>query len=451
MLKSINPYTGEEIGSYLPYTASEIDSHIDLAHQSFLTWRNEPLSVRCSYFKKVALHLEEHKRTYAELMSREMGKPVTQGVAEIEKCAWLCNYYSQHGEAFLNPKMVETDAAESFVLYEPLGVILGVMPWNYPFWQVFRFAVPTILSGNTVLLKHASNVMGCAQAIERVFVACGFPDGVFQQLVVGSEAVEGILSDNRVLGVSLTGSEKAGKSVASIAGREIKTSLLELGGSNAFIVMNDADLDKAVRTAINARYQNTGQSCIAAKRFLLHEHIADQFLIRFKEVLSQLKTGDPLQDDTYIGVLAREDLAEVLEAQMERSLDAGAELLYGGERKGAYFHPAVMRTRQVNVPVMQEETFGPLVCAYIFRSLDEAIAVSNSSKFGLGVSIFTGNTEQIKKRIPEFNEGAVFINEMVKSDPRLPFGGVKYSGYGRELGLEGIRAFVNVKTVYIGC
>lgn len=383
------------------------------------------------------------------LMSKEMGKPIKQGEAEIEKCAWLCDYYAINAAEFLRQKKVDTDATQSYVSYEPLGVILGVMPWNYPFWQVFRFTVPTLLSGNTVLLKHASNVMGCAQAIEKIFTACGFPDHAFQHLIIKSDQVEWVLSHKYVQGVSLTGSEKAGRAVAAVAGRAIKTSLLELGGSNAFIVLEDADLDRAVATAVQARYQNTGQSCIAAKRLLLHDAIAEDFLDRFVRKVKELKSGDPRNDDTFIGVMAREDLAKTLESQMHRSLEYGAKLICGGRRQGAYFEPTVMVSAHTSVPVMQEETFGPLVCACTFKTLDEAIRVSNDSGFGLGVSVFTKTPENIISRIDDFNEGAVFINELVKSDPRLPFGGVKVSGYGRELGLEGIRAFVNAKTVFV--
>lgn len=449
MIESIDPYTGNVIATYQEMSKEAVAAAIARGNRQFNTWRKLPVAERCHYFHKVSVHLKEHKRTYALLMSREMGKPVKQAEAEVEKCAWLCDYYADHAEAFLKDKVIETDASRSYVSYEPLGVILGVMPWNYPFWQVFRFLVPTLISGNTALLKHASNVMGCAEAIEQIFQDCGFPDSVFQQLPVKSDLVAYILSHHFVRGVSLTGSEKAGSAVAEIAGREIKTSLLELGGSNAFIVLDDADLDKAVTTAVQARYQNTGQSCIAAKRILLHEEIADSFITRFLEEVKHLCSGDPKNEETYIGVMAREDLARELEDQLQRAKSAGAQVLIGGTRKGAYFEPTVVRTQDPMNPVMQEETFGPLVTVSTFSSLEEAVRLSNNTGFGLGVSLFTAYPGRITPVIHDFKEGAVFINEMVKSDPRLPFGGIKNSGYGRELGQEGIRAFVNKKTVYI--
>lgn len=450
MIKSINPYNGEVIQEYKELDRDTLYKKISDGEEAFFSWKQWKLEDRAKLFKKVGEYLKLHKERFALLMSREMGKPFSQGVAEIEKCAWLCTYYYEHAGHFLKEEIVETDAVKSYIRYEPLGVVLAVMPWNYPFWQVFRFAVPTLIAGNTGLLKHASNVMGCAGAIEEIFTECGVPEGVFQNLVVGSSQVEKILEHNAVKAVSLTGSEPAGRAVAAIAGREIKRSLLELGGSNGFIVLDDANLEKAAEVAVNARYQNTGQSCIAAKRLLLHENIADKFLEKFIGKVKALKSGDPQEKDTYIGVVAREDLAEELEQQMNRSIESGAELLLGGKRKGAYFEPTVLLAANSDLPVMQEETFGPLMTVYKFKDLDEAIRVSNGTGFGLGVSIFTENREKILSRVDQFEEGAVFINELVKSDPRLPFGGINNSGYGRELGLEGIRAFVNVKTVYVG-
>lgn len=449
MIESIDPYTGEVLATYPEMTKEKVAAAIARADKAFQSWRRLSVSARSHYFMQVSEHLKQHQREFALLMCKEMGKPLKQAEAEVEKCAWLCEFYAANAEAFLEDDTIETEASHSYVSYEPLGVILGVMPWNYPFWQVFRFLVPTLISGNTALLKHASNVMGCAAAIEQIFHDCGFPDGVFQQLPVKSDLVAFVLSHESVRGVSLTGSEKAGRAVAEISGREIKTSLLELGGSNAFIVLDDADLEKAVTTAIQARYQNTGQSCIAAKRLLLHEEIAERFMARFLEKVKLLKSGDPKEEETYIGVMAREDLAVTLEDQLQRAVSAGAEVLCGGIRKGAYFEPTVIRVQDTNSPVMQEETFGPLVAVSTFSSLEEAVTLSNSTGFGLGVTLFTEHPERILPVVGDFKEGAVFINELVKSDPRLPFGGVKNSGYGRELGLEGIRAFVNKKTVYI--
>lgn len=449
MIRSINPYSGELITQYEEYDKDEVRHMIEKGDDCFLSWRKTGIHERCKLIRRVGDHLLNSKDTYARLMSREMGKPLKQALAEIEKCAWLCDYYADNAPGFLKEKVIETDAAMSWVAYEPLGVVLAVMPWNYPFWQVFRFAVPTLLAGNTCLLKHASNVMGCAEEIQEIFKACGFPEGAFQNLVIGSNMVEMVLAHPKVRAVSLTGSEGAGKAVASIAGKNIKSSLLELGGSNASIILKDADLREAVETVVQARYQNTGQSCIAAKRLLIDKHVVDAFMDQFIQKVKDLRSGDPLDEETFIGVLAREELAEELEDQMNRSLNNGATLLYGGRRKGAYFEPTILMTKDADVAAMQEETFGPLMCVCVFEGLEEAIELANRTKYGLGVSIFTKDTEALKDYIPRFEEGAVFVNELVKSDPRLPFGGVKNSGYGRELGREGIQAFVNAKTVYI--
>ncbi|WP_224490471.1 NAD-dependent succinate-semialdehyde dehydrogenase [Robertkochia flava] len=449
MIKTINPYNGKILGKYRELKEEEILEKLIKGEACYKSWKKVTIKERAQFFLRLKTHLQTNKKELAELMGREMGKPVTQGIAEIEKCAWLCEYYAHHADKFLRSEEIETDAGKSLIAYEPLGVIMAVMPWNFPFWQVFRFAVPTLMAGNTAVLKHASNVMGCATAIEKMFKDCGFPDGAFQNLVIGSEKVAFVLQQKEVKAVSLTGSERAGKAVAEVAGREIKSSLLELGGSNAFIVLEDADLKKAVEVAVNARYQNTGQSCIAAKRLLLQKGVAQEFLNAYIKRVKELKSGDPLEEDTYIGVMARKDLAETLEDQMKRSLNAGAELLLGGERDDAYFEPTVLKVTNTAIPVMQEETFGPLIAAYVFDTLDEAIDVSNSTAFGLGVSVFTGDPDRIVARSDAFEEGALFINELVKSDPRLPFGGVKSSGYGRELGRAGIRAFVNVKTIYV--
>ena len=449
MIKSINPYTGEFLNQYEELNDVQIREKISAGHHCYSHWKRSPMQERCELMKKVGKYLLAHKEELAVLMSREMGKPVSQAIAEIEKCGWLCDYYAEMAPEFLAPETVETDASKSHINYDPVGVILAVMPWNYPFWQVFRFAVPTLLAGNTCLLKHASNVMGCAEKIAEIFRNCGFPENAFQNLVIGSNKVAGVIQHQAVRGVSLTGSEPAGRAVASEAGKALKPSLLELGGSNASVVLEDADLEAAADIIVNARYQNTGQSCIAAKRLLIHKAIAEEFLKLIVDRVRSLPSGDPLDKGTYIGVVAREDLAKDLEDQMNRSLDKGARLLCGGKRKGAWFEPAVLWAESPEVPAMQEETFGPLLCVSAFRDLDEAIAVSNSTNYGLGVSIFTAYPEKVISRVAEFDEGAVFFNELVKSDPRLPFGGVKQSGYGRELGLEGIRAFVNVKTVYI--
>ncbi|WP_224482780.1 NAD-dependent succinate-semialdehyde dehydrogenase [Robertkochia aurantiaca] len=449
MIKSVNPYNGKELYEFEEFSSGQIAAAVDQAHKAHLEWRNSSFDHRRKHLKRVAELLREGKENYARTMSVEMGKPITQAIAEVEKCAWVCDYYADHAQTFLASELKETDAGESYVSYEPLGVVLAVMPWNYPYWQVFRFAAPAVMAGNTGLLKHASNVMKCAQNIEKIFLDAGFPEGVFSQLPIGSKKVKEVIENDKVRAVTLTGSEPAGRSVAADAGNQIKKTVLELGGSNAFIVMKDADIEKAAETALQARFQNTGQSCIAAKRLLLHEDIAEAFIDKFKKGMLKMKSGDPLEEDTYIGVMAREDLAEELEDQLKRTLDMGAELILGGKREKAWFEPTLVDKVTPEMPLFREETFGPVIGVTRFSTADEAINLSNDSKFGLGVNIFTNDIQQIKKMVPRFEEGAVFINEMVKSDPRLPFGGVKASGYGRELSEHGIREFVNIKTVYI--
>jgi succinate-semialdehyde dehydrogenase/glutarate-semialdehyde dehydrogenase len=378
-----------------------------------------------------------------------MHKPITQALAEVEKCAVLCSYYYENAETFLATKSIKTDASESYVVYEPFGVILGIMPWNFPFWQVFRFAVPTLIAGNTVVVKHASNVPKCAELIESIFNAAGFPKGCYQNLPIPSNKVSDIIANPIIKAVSLTGSEQAGVAVATEAGKHLKKCVLELGGNNAFIILEDANLDKAVATAVNARMQNAGQSCIAAKRFLVHETILDAFIEKFKIAIQNLKTGNSLDKETQISSLARVDLAEELEKQVQQSIQMGAQLIIGGKRYEAFFEPTILTDVTPTMPVFKEETFGPVAAITTFKTIDEAIELSNQSQFGLGVSIFTTDIDFIKTKISAFKEGAVFINEMVKSDPRLPFGGIKKSGYGRELAEEGIKEFVNVKTVVI--
>jgi succinate-semialdehyde dehydrogenase/glutarate-semialdehyde dehydrogenase len=378
-----------------------------------------------------------------------MHKPISQAIAEVEKCALLCNYYFENAELFLVTKSIKTEATESFVTFEPLGVILGVMPWNFPFWQVFRFAVPTIIAGNTVVVKHASNVPKSANLIQEIFEKAGFPKACYQDLPISSSEVANIIANPIIKAVSLTGSEQAGIAVATEAGKHLKKCVLELGGSNAFIILEDANLDKAVATAVNARMQNAGQSCIAAKRFLVHEDIEEEFVAKFKVAIQNLKTGNPLDKETQIGSLARLDLAEELDVQVQKSIQMGAQLILGGKRNNAFYEPTILTNVTPQMPVFFEETFGPVAAIITFKTIEETIELSNESQFGLGVSIFTQDIDFIKTKISAFNEGAVFINEMVKSDPRLPFGGIKKSGYGRELAEDGIKEFVNVKTVVI--
>lgn len=422
---------------------------INRAAEAFQKWRKTALPERITYIQNVKAKLLENKKQYAELISKEMGKPITQAIAEVEKCGLLCDYYIQNAPTFLQGRKITTEASESFITYEPLGVLLGVMPWNFPFWQVFRFAIPSILAGNTIVLKHASNISETAQIIQTLCEDAGLPKGIYQNLPISSKEVADVIGNPHIKAVSLTGSENAGIAVATEAAKHLKKSVLELGGSNAFIVCEDADLEKAVSTAVNARMQNAGQSCIAGKRFLIQETIYDTFLEKYKIALNQLKMGDPMDPDTQIGPMARVDLAQEVEAQVQKSVAMGATIAFGGNRNEAYFDPTIVTNITENMPVFNEEVFGPVAALLPFKTLDEAITISNTSRFGLGVSIFTKDITTIKSRISEFEEGAVFINEMVKSDPRLPFGGIKKSGYGRELSEEGIHEFVNIKTVLI--
>lgn len=448
MILSQNPYTGETLKEHREFTSEDIDKALDKATSVFKDWKNTSFSDRSQLMIKAAEELKKNKKEYAETISLEMGKPITQSIAEVEKCAWVCEYYAENAEDHLAPEEIETDAEKSYINYAPLGVVLAIMPWNYPFWQVFRFAAPAIMAGNVGVLKHASNTMMCGEKIEQVFLRAGFPEGIFQNLVIGSKKVEEVLQDERVKAVTLTGSGPAGSAVAETAGKLVKKSVLELGGSNALVVFEDADLQASVETCVQARFQNTGQSCIAGKRLLVQKSIAEKFTEMFVDKVNSLKAGDPMDEDTYIGVQAREDLAKDLEEQVNKSVEMGAELLTGGERKKAFFAPAVLKGVSKEMPAFKEETFGPAIGITIFDNEEEAVNLINATQFGLGVSLFTSNPDRAKRLIPHIEDGAVFINELVKSDPRLPFGGTKKSGYGRELSKYGIREFVNIQTVY---
>ena len=449
ILRSINPYTNEVIKEFEEYPDKKTGNLIIQAGEAFEKWERTKPGYRRSLMENVAGLLKSNINEYAESITSEMGKTLNESTAEVEKCAWVCEYYAQKAEDFLKSEPVETDADMSYVHYEPLGTILGIMPWNFPFWQVFRFAVPTLMAGNSVLLKHASNVQICAQNIENIFTGSGFPQGVFQNLVIGSDRVGNVIKHECVKAVSLTGSEFAGQKVAGIAGREIKKTLLELGGSNAFVVLEDANIPKAVEIGIKARMQNAGQSCIAAKRFIIHEKVIDKFIGLFLEGLKKLKTGDPAKEDTDLGPLANIQQAEKVEQQVRRSVEMGARLIEGGIRDKAFYLPTLLTNVRPGMPVFDEEVFGPVAPLIVAENTDEAIALANMTNFGLGVSLFTNDLRKAGDLVHEFHDGAVFINSMVKSDPRLPFGGTKRSGYGRELGIQGIREFVNIKTVYI--
>lgn len=425
-----------------------LNDTLEVAARDYEIWKSTDLDSRIAVVKLIRNQLIEEKYKYATSITRDMHKPISQSLAEVEKCAKLCNYYIEQSKRILKGRSIEAGWSEVFLTYEPLGVILGVMPWNYPFWQVFRFAIPTLIAGNTVLVKHASNVPNAAVALEELFRIVG-KQQIYFNLPIGSEQVESVIANPIVKGVSLTGSEAAGKSVASIAGKWLKPVLLELGGSNAFIVCDDVILDDVVPIAVRARMQNAGQSCIAAKRFLVHNSLKEQFIKKFVKELKTLKFGDAMDETTTFGSMAREDLAEGLEKQMRDSIDLGATLVCGGKRDGAFFEPTVLTNINIDMPVFKEETFGPLAIIMGFDNFDEAVALSNFSSFGLGVSIFSKDINFLKSKVANFNEGALFINEMVVSDPSVPFGGIKNSGYGREMSDEGLLAFVNKKTVVV--
>lgn len=448
MMVSKNPYTGEEFSRIDKYSPEEVNSAINSTHECFNTWKNTSFKKRAQLMEKAALELEKNKRSYGETITKEMGKPISQSIAEIEKCAWVCRYYAKNAENQLKNEIIKTDAVKSYVSYEPIGVVLAIMPWNYPFWQVFRFAAPALMAGNVGILKHASNVMLSAGIIQKVFENAGFPTNCFTNIPVGSEAIKEIIKDERIKAVTLTGSKPAGSAVASAAGEYIKKSVLELGGSNALVVFADANLDKTIDTCVQARFQNMGQSCIAGKRLLLHKSLEKKFIKKFTDKVKALKSGDPMDEDTFIGVMAREDLAKELEDQVDRSVKEGAHILLGGKRKGTYFEPTVLSKVTPEMPIFKEETFGPVIGITTFETDEEAVELVNNSEFGLGVSIFTEDKKKAERLVSKFEDGAVFVNELVKSDPRLPFGGTKTSGYGRELSIHGIREFVNKKTVY---
>jgi succinate-semialdehyde dehydrogenase/glutarate-semialdehyde dehydrogenase len=447
--QTTNPYTGEHIAEYTSLTTEELNQKLEASSEAFKAWSKTPLSHRSKLIKKVGEILRSNVDEYAEVITLEMGKPISESKSEIEKCAWVCDYYAEHAEEFLAPEYIETDASKSFVRHDPIGSVFAVMPWNFPFWQVFRFAAPTLTSGNTGLLKHAPNVFGCAQKIEEVFIKAGYPKAVFQNLIFHHDESETLVSHEAVKAVTLTGSERAGSSVAQLAGKYIKKSLLELGGSNSFIVFEDADIDQAVETALKARMMNSGQSCIAAKRFIILDSVYDEFVSKFVKAASQLKTGNPILEETQVGPLARKDLAEELQKQVQKSIQKGAELLMGGTQKECFHEPTVLGSVAEGMPAFDEETFGPLAAMIKAQSIDHAFELSEKSKFGLGVSLFTKNTDKAIEYAERVSDGALFINELVKSDPRLPFGGSKISGYGRELSKDGMMEFINRKVVYI--
>jgi len=451
MIATINPTTGETVQTFTPLTTTEIDSKIATAQSTFENYRKSSLESRAEKLLKVASILDENAQEWAKLMTLEMGKPLKSAIAEVRKCALVCRFYAEHSSDFLVNKIVETDANLSYVTYQPLGIILAVMPWNFPFWQVFRFAAPALMAGNVGLLKHASNVPQCALAIATIFKGAGFPKGAFQSLLIESSQVEGIIRDERVKAVTLTGSEGAGQSVASIAGQELKKTVLELGGSDPFIVLEDADIEKAAKVGVNARMLNNGQSCIAAKRFIVVNAIAPTFEKLLLEKFQALKIGDPMEEDTDIGPLATPAIRQDIHNQVEKSVAMGAKVLIGGKPlpgKGNFYPPTILTNIPPQSPAMDEEFFGPVALIFRVKDIKEAITLANSTVFGLGASVWTKNEKYIELCVRDIEAGSVFINGLVKSDVRLPFGGIKKSGYGRELSIEGMREFVNIKTVW---
>ncbi len=452
-LASLNPASGKLIATYDEMTSGEVDEILTGCYDTFLDWSCTDPQHRTTLLKRVGDQLRARRDELAELMTIEMGKPITQARAEVDKCAWVCDYYAENAESHLSPEIVETDATKSYVCFEPLGVVLAVMPWNFPFWQVLRFAAPALMAGNTAALKHASNVQGCALAIEDLFREAGAPEGAFRTLVLGSRAASVAIEHPRVAAVTLTGSTPAGRQVAAMAGSLLKKTVLELGGSDPYVILEDADLELAVAACVTGRILNTGQSCIAAKRFVVPDAVRGEFETRLVELMGRQSVGDPMQEETEVGPMARADLRDELHDQVERSLQDGARCLLGGEipeGPGAFYPPTVLTDVTAGMAAYEEELFGPVAAVVPVADEEEAIRVANDTPFGLGAAVFTRDValgEEIAAK--RLQAGSCFVNAFVKSDPRLPFGGIKGSGYGRELGSFGIREFVNIKTVYV--
>lgn len=452
-MRSINPVNNEMIREYPEHSSEDIAVILQSVHSAWDLWKETSFDYRSGLFREAAWILREKKNVYARLMTLEMGKLIRESIAEIEKCALVCDFYAEHAQAMLKDEEIVSDARRSYVTFQPLGVILAVMPWNFPFWQVFRFASPSLMAGNAAVLKHASNVPGCALAIEEIFQEAGFPADLFRTLMISSGAVEQVIADSNIAAITLTGSEKAGSDVASLAGKHIKKTLLELGGSDPFIVLEDADLNAAIKTAVTARMINQGQSCIAAKRFIVTEPVAVPFENSLRIAFASMKTGDPMDPGTQVAPLARPDLVDEIERQVNDSIAKGARLVIGGkrpDRPGCYFEPTILADVKRGMRVYHEETFGPVVAIIPVSGEAEAIVVANDSEFGLGGCVWTKDLQRGDSVARKVITGAMFVNGMTKSDPRLPFGGVKKSGYGRELGSIGIKEFVNAKTIWIG-
>lgn len=451
-LQSINPATQRLLKTFAYHTDEELENILAGATAAFQSWRRTSFAERAALMLACAGILENETPRYAKTISLEMGKPLQQALGEVKKCATACRYYAEKAETFLADENINTAAAKSFISFEPLGAVLAIMPWNFPYWQVFRFAAPALMAGNVALLKHASNVPQCALDLEEIFRRAGFPPGVFTSLLVPTEKITPVIQDDRIQAVTLTGSEGAGSKVAEAAGHAIKKTVLELGGSDPFIILADADLDKAAETAVNSRMINTGQSCIAAKRFLVEEAVADSFLTKMKALMQAKKTGDPLQDDCDFGPLARKDLAQSLQKQVRQSIEKGARIyLDGGQQdpESAYFYPMILTGIQPGMPAYDEELFGPVALVFVVPDAAEAIRIANDHRYGLGATIFTRDLVRGEQLARQIESGQVFLNTLVQSTPDMPFGGVKKSGYGRELSYLGIREFVNQKSIWI--
>ncbi len=453
MIETINPATEEVIKSYPEMELKEINKILQDVHQEFNRWKKTSFAERSAKMKKAAEILRKRKDEFANLMTLEMGKPVLQSKGEVDKCAWVCDYFAESGEEFMRDQDIKTESSKSYIRYEPLGVILAIMPWNFPFWQVFRFAAPNLMAGNAGVLKHSSNVMGCALAIENIFKEAGFPEGLFRSLIISSKKVEAVIKDKRIAGVTLTGSVPAGKAVAASAGSVLKKTVMELGGSDPYIILEDADLETAAEICVNARLINNGQSCIAAKRFIIVEPVYDQFRDLFIKKMFSKKMGDPFNEEVNLGPQARNDLRDDLHRQVKECTSKGAELSLGGEIPkllGAFYPATVLENVKPGMPAYEDELFGPVAALIKVKDTAEAVKTANDTTFGLGAAVFTGDVKKGERlAAEELNAGCCFVNDSVKSDPRLPFGGIKESGYGRELSLIGMHEFLNVKTVVV--
>lgn len=452
MIQTQNPFNYEVIQTFPALTEKELEQKLLTAQKTFQEWQQTTFQERADLMRKVAQLLRADAERLAAIITLEMGKVIKEAKGEVEKCAWVCEYYAENAERFLSDEIIDAGEGKSFIAYQPIGTVLGVMPWNFPFWQVFRYAAPTLMAGNVTVLKQAPNVPQCALAMEELFLKAGFPVGAFQSLLIEVDLVEQIMAHSSVQAVTLTGSERAGAAVATLAGKYIKKSVLELGGSDPFIVLPDADLDRAVSTAVKSRMLNTGQSCIAAKRFLVHEDIAEDFTEKMRAEIESLRLGDPTQVESDYAVLARQDLVDGLDNQVQASIQKGAKVVLGGNRgetSGAFYQATILKDIPVEAPAFSEELFGPVASIFTFKTEEEVLKIANESDYGLGASIWSKDLERAAGLARKIQSGAVFVNDMTKSDPRVPFGGIKKSGYGRELSYLGIREFMNIQTIWV--